>query len=81
MILTTDKMTFVTDQDNSDKYIEELITEYGTNQYRIKINRTLSPPYYQLFYEWKEDNRKLNRELFSSSKLGKIVNFINENIQ
>ena len=40
MILTTDKMAFVTDQDNSDKYIEELITEYGTNQYRIKINRT-----------------------------------------
>lgn len=28
MILTTDKMAFVTDQDNSDKYIEELITEY-----------------------------------------------------
>ena len=69
MILTTDKMAFVTDQDNSDKYIEELITEYGTNQYRIKINRTLSPPYYQLFYEWKEGKRKLNRELFSSLSL------------
>ena len=47
MILTTDKMVFVTNQDNSDEYIENLITEYGTNQYRIKIDRTLSPPYYQ----------------------------------
>ena len=45
MILTTDKMVFVTNQDNSDEYIENLITEYGTNQYRIKIDRTLSPPY------------------------------------
>lgn len=81
MILTTDKMVFVTDEDDSDKYIENLITEYGTNQYRIKIDHTLSPPYYQLFHEWKEGKRKLNRELFSSSKLRKIVNFINENIQ
>lgn len=53
MILTTDKMVFVTNQDNSDEYIENLITEYGTNQYCIKFDRTLSPPYYQLFHEWK----------------------------
>lgn len=81
MILATDKMVFVTDQDNSNEYIERLITEYGTNQYCIKIDRTLNPPYYQLSHEWKEGKRKLNRELFSSSKLGKIVNYINENIQ
>lgn len=81
MILTTDKMVFVTNQDNSDEYIENLITEYGTNQYRIKIDRTLSPPYYQLFHEWKEGKRKLNNRLFASSKLEKIVNYINQNIQ
>lgn len=81
MILTTDKMVFVTDPEDSDKYIENLITEYGTNRYRIKIDRTLRPPHYQLFHEWKEGKRKLNRELFSSSKLEKIVNYINENIQ
>ncbi len=81
MILTTDKMVFVTNQDNSDEYIENLITEYGTNQYRIKIDRTLSPPYYQLFHEWKEGKRQLNNCLFSSSKLEKIVNYINQNIQ
>lgn len=81
MILATDKMVFVTDQDNSDEYIENLITEYGTNQYRIKIDRTLSPPYYQLFHEWKEGKRQLNNCLFASSKLEKIVNYINQNIQ
>ena len=81
MILTTDKMVFVTNQDNSDEYIENLITEYGTNQYRIKIDRTLSPPYYQLFHEWKEGKRHLNNCLFASSKLEKIVNYINQNIQ
>lgn len=81
MILTTDKMVFVTNQDNSDEYIENLITEYGTNQYRIKIDRTLSPPYYLLFHEWKEGNRQLNNCLFASSKLEKIVNYINQNIQ
>lgn len=81
MILTTDKVVFVTNQDNSDEYIENLITEYGTNQYRIKIDRTLSPPYYQLFHEWKEGKRQLNNCLFASSKLEKIVNYINQNIQ
>ena len=81
MILTTDKMVFVTNQDSSDAYIENLITEYGTNQYCIKIDRTLSPPYYQLFHEWKEGKRQLNNCLFASNTLEKIVGYINRNIQ
>ena len=81
MILTTDKMVFVTNQDNSDEYIENLISEYGTNQYCIKIDHTLNPPYYQLFHEWKEGKRQLNNYLFASNKLGEIVDYINKNIQ
>lgn len=81
MVLTAKRMVFVTDPDDSDKYIENLRTEYGTNQYRIKIDRTLQPPYYELFHEWKEGKRQLNSCLFSSSKLEKVVNYINENIQ
>lgn len=81
MILTTDRMVFVTNQDNSDEYIENLITEYGTNHYCIKIDHTLNPPYYQLFHEWKEGKRQLNTYLFASSKLENIVNYINKNIQ
>lgn len=81
MILTTKKMVFVTDPDDKDKYIGNLRTEYNTNQYRIKIDRTFNAPYYELFYEWKEGKRTFNENLFASSKLEKIVNFINENIQ
>ncbi|GAA6343140.1 hypothetical protein I100019A1_08300 [Phocaeicola vulgatus] len=78
---STDKMVFVTDSEDSDEYIENLRTEYATNWYCIKIDRTLNPPYYQLFHEWKEGKRKLNNRLFASSKLEKIVNYINQNIQ
>ncbi len=80
MILTTEKMVFVTDPNDSDKYIENLRTEYNTNQYRIKIDRTLNPPYCELFYEWKEGKRILNNLLFASSKPEKIANYINKNI-
>lgn len=81
MILTTGKIVFVTDSDDSDCYIENLRTEYNTNLYCIKIDRTLKPSYYQLFHEWKEGKRKLNRRLFASSKLEKITNYIIKNIQ
>lgn len=80
MIIQAKKMVFVTDPDESDSYIEYLSTEYCTNQYVIKIDRTMKPPYYQLFHVWKEGNRMLNRHLFSSSKLDKIVKYIDENI-
>lgn len=81
MILTTDKMVFVTDQDDSGGYIETLRTEHGTNQYHIKIDRTLKPPYCELFHDWREGKRMINDLLFASSKLDKIVSYINNNIQ
>ena len=81
MILTTDKMIFVTDQNDSSDNIENLITEYGTNQYRIKIDRTLHPPYFELFHEWIDGKRRRSVLLFASSKLDKIAYYINKNIQ
>ena len=81
MILTTEKLVFVTDPDESDKNIENLVTEFNTNLYRIKIDRTLKPPYYELFHEWKEGRRVLHNRLFASGKLEKVVDFINLNIQ
>lgn len=80
MILTTKKMVFVTDPEDSNEYIENLRTEYNTNQYRISIDRTLKPPYYELFQEWKEGKRKLHTLLFSSSKIEKVINYLDENI-
>ena len=59
MLLTTDKMVFVTDLENSDEYIENLITEYGTNQYRIKVDRTLNPPYINYFTNGKKASERL----------------------
>ena len=81
MILTTEKLVFVTDPDESDKNIENLVTEFNTNLYRIKKDRTLKPPYYELFHEWKEGRRVLHNRLFASGKLEKVVDFINLNIQ
>lgn len=81
MILTTGKIVFVTDSDDSDGYIENLRTEYNTNIYCIKIDRSLKHPYYQLFHEWKEGKRKLNKRLFASGDPEKIVKYISENIQ
>lgn len=81
MILTTEKMIFVTDPEDSNRCIENLRTEYNTNRYRIKIDRTLNPPYYELFHEWKEGKRVFNDRLFASSRQEKIVNYINKNIQ
>lgn len=81
MILTTGKIVFVTDSDDSDGYIENLRTEYNASLYCIKIDRSLKPPYYQLFHEWKEGKRKLNRLLFASGKLEKILKYVSENIQ
>lgn len=80
MILTTERMVFVTDPEDSGKFIENLRTEYNTNQYRIAIDRTLKPPYYELFHEWKEGKRMLHNRLFASGNPEKIIHFINENI-
>ena len=81
MIIRTDKMLFITDPDNSDKSIENLLTEHDTQVYRIKIDRTMWSPWYQLFRGRKEGKRQLWEELFCSSKLEKIVKFINENFK
>lgn len=79
MILATERMVFVTGPEDSDRFIENLRTEYNTVQYRIKINRI--PPRYELFHEWQESKRSLNSRLFASSRPERIVNHINENLQ
>ncbi|CAG9929691.1 hypothetical protein BOVA208_3945 [Bacteroides ovatus] len=76
MILATERMVFVTGPENSDRFIENLRTEYNTGQYRIRFNRT--PPCYELFHECQESKRSLNSQLFASSRPEKIVNYINK---
>ena len=79
MMLATERIVFVTGPEDSDRFIENLRTEYNTGQYRIRINRT--PPCYELFHERLESKRSLNSRLFASSRPEKIVNHINENLQ
>lgn len=82
MILKTDRMLFVTDSEESDEYIEVLRTEYNTQTYVVRILRDQpNRPYYSLFLEYKENKRMFRKELFSSSKIDKIINYINQNLQ
>lgn len=76
MIPATERMVFVTGPEDSDRFIENLRTEYNTGQYRIKINRT--PSCYELFHEWQESKCSLNSRLFASSRPEKIANYINK---
>lgn len=82
MILKADKMLFVTDPEESDDYIEVLRTEYNTQSYVLKAYKDLpsSRPFYYLFLEYKEGKRTLRKELFASSKIEKIINYIAKNL-
>lgn len=80
MILRTNKMLFVTDSETSDKHIEHLLTEYNTESYMVSIDRTMSSPYYTLFRVWKEGKRMLNDRLFATSKIDKLVKYVNDNL-
>lgn len=44
MILIIPKIVFVSDTEDSDKYIEYQKIEYIANQYKINIERTFQPP-------------------------------------
>ncbi|MCM1217631.1 MAG: hypothetical protein NC548_24330 [Lachnospiraceae bacterium] len=72
---------FFIDEDTSDDYILRYVTEMNTQTYIIKQDCTLHPPYFELFREWRERQngkmRTLNERLFASSKLEKIINYIN----
>lgn len=61
MIPATERIVFVTGPEDSDRFIENLRTEYNTGQYRIRINRT--PPCHELFHERQESKRSLNSRL------------------
>lgn len=73
-------MLFVTDSETSDKHIEYLLTEYNTESYMVSIDRTMSSPYYTLFRVWKEGKRMLNDRLFATSKIDKLVKYVNDNL-
>lgn len=88
MIINLGGLVFVTSERESDKYIEVLRSEYDTGNYKLIINNTIRPIFYELFFEWEEQQlirndlkwRTLHTNIFSSGKLSKIEKYIRENI-
>lgn len=75
---------FFLNEDTSDELIQEYVTEFGCASYVITRNCTLRPPEYTLFHEYRQRHngkiRTFRDRLFSSSKLEKIINYINEKL-
>ena len=63
---------FVIDEDRSDKLIQHYRAEHDGNNYRIKVDKTLNPPYYELFLDYKQNGRPTSLRLFATSELEKI---------
>ena len=66
---------FVIDEERSDKYIQHYRAEHTGNNYRIKVDKTLNPPYYELFLDWKQNGRPTSLRLFATSDINKIATY------
>ncbi len=77
-MIRTQRATFVMDFDNFDNHVQEYMTEVDLTKLVIQHNKTLTPPFFQLFREYRENRRTLREYLFSSSKLEKIINYVDK---
>jgi hypothetical protein len=59
---------------------EQLTAEHDGRFFRISIDRSMLPPFYELYEEYEQDGRLLNNRLFASSKLQKIEDYIKDNV-
>ena len=68
----------------SDGLYQYYVTELGGQRFIITRNNTMLTPYYSLYHSWKEmfggKMREFRSQLFGTSKLEKMINFINENL-
>ena len=74
------KGVFVLDPEESCQHISRYVTEIGMQTWVIRADNTLHPPYYEFYREWKEGKRILHERLFATSKIEKMINFINQYI-
>ena len=77
MIIQTDKALFVPDEDRSTDNATEYYTEVNLSTLIIREDRSLRPPEFTLYKEYKENKRIFRDRLFASSKLEKIINYVN----
>ena len=68
---------FVKDEDASDDLIQIFRAEHGPNRYRLKVDRTLKPPYYELFTDYSSNGREMSTKLFATSSLEKLLFWLN----
>ena len=66
---------FVKDGERSDDLIQHYLAEHDGNNYRVKVDRTLRPPYYELFLDYKQNGRPTSLRLFATSELEKIGSY------
>ena len=73
---------FVSDAKRTKEHYgqEQLTAEHNGRFFRISIDRSMPPPFYELFEEYEQDGRLLNNRLFASTHLQKIENYIKENV-
>ena len=74
-IIKLGDVIFVIDEERSDKYIQHYRAEHNGNNYRIKVDKTLNPPYYELFQDWKQNGRPTSLRLFATSDINKIATY------
>ena len=74
-IIKIGDVIFVIDEERSDKYIQHYRAEHNGSNYRIKVDKTLNPPYYELFLDWKQNGRPTSLRLFATSDINKIATY------
>lgn len=75
---------FPIEEEELRKFVEERLPTLKGKKFKIlfqgmNLNAIIKKWFCR--HEWKEGKRQLNNCLFASSKLEKIVNYINQNIQ
>lgn len=79
-IIKMGEVIFVKDEETSDGLIDHYLAEHKMDNYRLKVDRTLTPPYYELFLDYikrEQDGRKrkVSIRMFASSSLEKIKEY------
>lgn len=77
-MIRANRALFVLDDETSDEYIQHYRTEVDLMELEIRKDNTMATPYYQLFRWFRDGKRRLNEQLFASSHIEKIIDFVNE---
>ena len=67
----------VKDEEASQPQMEQYRAEVADLHIRVQIDRTMRPPYYEVFREWKEGSRLMNERIFATSTFSRLEDFFN----